>query len=108
MLKGKKKKKDQFYESSSFSGRIQSSSSPTSWFRSSTPRVRIYPVVSGETFGAAETILVQVKNQKSTEVQTGSLQDCDIIMVFCPITSRIGSDVEGALGREEGNENLKI
>ncbi|GLD74582.1 uncharacterized protein AKAME5_002591300 [Lates japonicus] len=34
-------------------------------------------------------------------------QDCYIIIVFCPITSRVGSDVEAALRREEVSQSQK-
>ncbi|GLD69039.1 uncharacterized protein AKAME5_002035200 [Lates japonicus] len=33
--------------------------------------------------------------------------DCYIIIVFCPITSRVGSDVEAALRREEVSQSQK-
>ncbi|XP_063322853.2 uncharacterized protein LOC134622792 [Pelmatolapia mariae] len=68
------------------------------------PTVKVYTVVTGRTFGIETSIMNQVKKQKFTRKsveETTSLKDCDVIMVFCPITSRIVSDVAAALRREE-------
>ncbi|XP_042283118.1 uncharacterized protein LOC121907556 [Thunnus maccoyii] len=60
--------------------------------------VKVFLVVTGETFGAHEVILEQVKKNKQLTVETTTdLQGCDIIIVFCPINSRLQSDVEAAM-----------
>ncbi|XP_076730615.1 interferon-induced very large GTPase 1-like isoform X1 [Maylandia zebra] len=79
------------------------SSSSRSWIRCT---AKVCTVVTGETFRAHASILEQV-NSASLEVQITSPQDCDIIMVFCPITARIGSDVAAALSREEVSSSEK-
>lgn len=81
-----------------------SSSSSHSWTRH---RVRICTFVTGQTFGADTFILEHIKNQKSVEVVTTSMRDCDIILIFCPITSRIVSDVQAALQKEEVSSSGK-
>ncbi|XP_018518535.1 uncharacterized protein LOC108891278 [Lates calcarifer] len=75
-----------------------------------TYKVKLYSVVTGKTFGADDVILEQVKNKRWTatlmEVTTDP-QDCYVIIVFCPITSRVGSDVEAAMRREEVSQSQK-
>lgn len=66
--------------------------------------MRVFPLVTGRTFGADESILEEVKNKTSLQVLITSLQDCDVMLLFCPITSRIRADVEAALRRVEGNK----
>lgn len=80
------------------------SSSSRSWTRCT---AKVCTVVTGETFRAHASILEQV-NSAFLEVQITSPQDCDIIIVFCPITARIGSDVAAALSREEGNNVILV
>ncbi|XP_035854770.1 uncharacterized protein LOC116057953 [Sander lucioperca] len=75
-----------------------SSSSPSSSSWSKT--VKVFLVVTGQTFGADQVILEQVENTgwSTWKVEiTRNLQECDVIIVFCPIVSRVGSDVEAAM-----------
>ncbi|XP_028249996.1 uncharacterized protein LOC114426655 isoform X2 [Parambassis ranga] len=66
----------------------------SSWWDLMYPyKVRVHTVVTGQTFGAHETMLENLKGTW-TMVEMTSLAECDIIIVFCPITSRTGSDVE--------------
>ncbi|TDH06465.1 hypothetical protein EPR50_G00113610 [Perca flavescens] len=45
---------------------------------------------------------------RSTQVKiTTNLQECDIIIVFCPITSRVGSDVEAAMREDSVSSGSK-
>ncbi|XP_028249948.1 enolase-phosphatase E1-like isoform X2 [Parambassis ranga] len=62
-----------------------------SWIPRVTPVSKVACVVTGETFGAHQTIVGKLENRIWTE--SSSVQECDIIIVFCPIFSRIGSDV---------------
>ncbi|XP_030283424.1 uncharacterized protein LOC115587642 [Sparus aurata] len=66
---------------------------------STSQTVKVHSVTTGQTFGADDEILEKVKNMKwHTKVKiTTDCQECDIIIVFCPITSRVGSDVEAAM-----------
>lgn len=63
--------------------------------------VKVYPEVTGKTFGADEVILEQAKKtgmRSTTTVEiTTDLQDCDIMILFCPIISRVGTDVDRAM-----------
>ncbi|XP_039674317.1 uncharacterized protein LOC120570143 isoform X2 [Perca fluviatilis] len=74
--------------------KAKTSSSSSSFWPKAT--VKVFPVVTGRTFGADQVILEQVKRSPEVEI-TRNLQDCDFIIVFCPITSCVGSDVEAAM-----------
>ncbi|TDH06473.1 hypothetical protein EPR50_G00113650 [Perca flavescens] len=76
-----------------------SSSSSSFWTKAT---VKVFLVVTGQTFGADQVLLEQVKRSTAVET-TRNLQECDVIIVFCPITSRVGSDVEAAMREDSGN-----
>lgn len=55
-------------------------------------KVKVFPVVAAKTFGADAQIL------KKVDVEVcGSPADCDVVVVFCPVISRVGSDVDDAM-----------
>ncbi|XP_029981198.1 uncharacterized protein LOC115412713 [Sphaeramia orbicularis] len=57
-------------------------------------KTKVFVDVSGETFGAHKYI----KNKLKSKVDlVPNPQDCDVIVLFCPVSSRVGSDVEAAL-----------
>ncbi|XP_050924850.1 uncharacterized protein LOC108874507 [Lates calcarifer] len=71
--------------------------------------VKVFCEVTGQTFGAHETILQQVKKKGLTSTQvkiTTDLQECDVIIVFCPIVSRAGSDVKAATRNMSGSKPI--
>ncbi|XP_050923253.1 apoptotic chromatin condensation inducer in the nucleus isoform X18 [Lates calcarifer] len=71
--------------------------------------VKVFCEVTGQTFGAHETILQQVKKKGLTSTQvkiTTDLQKCDVIIVFCPIVSRAGSDVKAATRNISGSKPI--
>lgn len=77
--------------------------------KSSTPTVKVHSVTTGRTCGADDEILEKVKNMRwHTKVKiTTDYQECDIIIVFCPITSRVTSDVLAAMRKiPAGNERF--
>ncbi|XP_036964588.1 uncharacterized protein LOC119025285 isoform X2 [Acanthopagrus latus] len=69
----------------------------SSWFWSKAQTVKVHSVSTGRTCGADDEILEKVKNMRWTQVKITDYQECDIIIVFCPITSRVGSDVSAAM-----------
>lgn len=75
---------------------------PKSWYGAT---VKVYPLVTGQTCGAHDVILDRVRSKWFTlvEVTTG-WQESDIIMIFCPVTSRVGADVEAAMRKVTGNK----
>ncbi|XP_018540224.1 uncharacterized protein LOC108888638 [Lates calcarifer] len=64
--------------------------------------VKYKMVIKGTTFGAHEQLMDQVKKHSQDEVHfTKSSEDHQIIIVFCPITSRVGTDADAALADEK-------
>ncbi|KAG7233676.1 hypothetical protein INR49_006713 [Caranx melampygus] len=62
-------------------------------------KVKVYVQVTGQTSGAHKTILGQLSKNNSTQVEfTNNVEDSYLIIVFCPIGSRAGSDVAAAMG----------
>ncbi|XP_061580276.1 uncharacterized protein LOC133446282 [Cololabis saira] len=71
---------------------------------SSKASVKVYKVTTGETFGADEDLLRQMTD--GLHVNFTSPEESDVIIVFCPISSRVGSDVEAAM--REVSDDKKI
>ncbi|XP_028808894.1 uncharacterized protein LOC114763397 isoform X2 [Denticeps clupeoides] len=59
----------------------------------SAKKVKYYPVVCGKTRGHHKPIMKLLK--VASEVSTP--KDSDVILAFCPVVSRLGTDVEAAL-----------
>ncbi|KAI7799986.1 hypothetical protein IRJ41_020132 [Triplophysa rosa] len=70
----------------------QTSSIPQSTQSSFEPLVKVHSVVCGRTLGADQQILTQLKGVILTDIT-----DCQLILVFCPVVSRVGTDIEEAL-----------
>ncbi|KAA0708404.1 hypothetical protein E1301_Tti005646 [Triplophysa tibetana] len=77
----------------------QTNSIPQSTQSSIEPSVKVHSVVCGRTFGADQQILYQLKGIKLTD-----MTDCQLILVFCPVASRVGTDIEEALKGIPGNK----
>ncbi|XP_036964581.1 uncharacterized protein LOC119025282 isoform X2 [Acanthopagrus latus] len=76
----------------------------SSWFWSKAQTVKVHSVSTGRTCGADDEILEKVKNMKWTQVEITGCQECDIIIVFCPITSLVRSDVSAAMREIPGDK----
>lgn len=64
-------------------------------------------VVSGKTFGAHKELIEKVTHQCQNRVRLiDSSDDAKITIVFCPITSRILSDVEAAMADVKGKGKM--
>ncbi|XP_038149228.1 uncharacterized protein LOC119788704 [Cyprinodon tularosa] len=62
-------------------------------------------VVSGKTFDAHLQLMAKVQAQMQERVQLISCsQEGQVLIVFCPITSRAGADVDGAMTNITGHE----
>lgn len=64
-------------------------------------------VISGQTFNAHQQILEKVKALSEDPdlnliEQKESNQDCQAIIVFCPIVSRIGTNIDAAMEQVTG------
>ncbi|XP_047457083.1 uncharacterized protein LOC125017696 isoform X2 [Mugil cephalus] len=58
--------------------------------------VKVHTVTTGETFGADQVLLRRV-NCEELLLERTDRQRCDVIILFCPIISRVGSDVDAAM-----------
>ncbi|XP_051500956.1 uncharacterized protein LOC127410015 isoform X2 [Myxocyprinus asiaticus] len=63
------------------------------------PSVRVHPIVCRQTFGADKQILEQLKG-----ITESSISDCELILVFCPVVSRVGTDIKEALMKIPANK----
>ncbi|XP_062267786.1 uncharacterized protein LOC133973758 isoform X4 [Platichthys flesus] len=69
--------------------------------------VKYKMVVRGETFGAHTQLMDQVKCATKGDVRLlENSQDSQIIIVFCPITSRVESDVKAAMTGVPGDKPI--
>ncbi|MED6275456.1 hypothetical protein CHARACLAT_026740, partial [Characodon lateralis] len=66
--------------------------------------VKIRVVTSGQTFGAHNELLNQL-GKKLVLIQGDQLRN-SITMLFCPITSRVGSDVKAAMTLVSEDQNV--
>ena len=56
---------------------------------------RCYALTTGNTFGCHMDLMQQLTEEGLTEVK--SQEECDVIIAFCPIISRVGADIQDAL-----------
>ncbi|XP_023249241.1 uncharacterized protein LOC111644565 [Seriola lalandi dorsalis] len=68
--------------------------------------VKVHTVTTGETFGAGEALMKQVETLLQLHVQRTSRNDCHVVVLFCPINSCVGSDVEAAMTQVSDNEKV--
>ncbi|XP_033833948.1 uncharacterized protein LOC117381165 isoform X3 [Periophthalmus magnuspinnatus] len=59
-------------------------------------QVKVFLLITGQTYQAHQQILDQLNAQGSKVMSTDDPQQCDLILLFCPILSRVRSDVEAA------------
>lgn len=65
-------------------------------------------VVGGKTFDAHLQMMAKVQAQVQDQVRLISCsQDGQILIVFCPITSRTGVDVDGAMSNVTGKQHFR-
>ncbi|CAI5670118.1 unnamed protein product [Oreochromis niloticus] len=68
--------------------------------------VKIYSYCTAETFGADKDVLYQVNLSQQLLVESTDLQECNTVIVFCPINIRVRSDVEAAMSKAPGNKDI--
>ncbi|XP_062407041.1 uncharacterized protein LOC134098105 isoform X2 [Sardina pilchardus] len=60
--------------------------------------VKLYTVVPKNVKKHCQTLLTSLDAEKVAKVtQASSVEECDVILAFCPVVSRLGTDVEAAL-----------
>ncbi|XP_055740947.1 uncharacterized protein LOC129825140 isoform X2 [Salvelinus fontinalis] len=66
--------------------------------------VQVYSQVCGKTLNTHLALMKQVEDLGLKRKET-SVEDCQVIMVFCPVTSRVGTDIEAAMSQVPGNRD---
>ncbi|XP_031656602.1 uncharacterized protein LOC109866141 isoform X4 [Oncorhynchus kisutch] len=64
--------------------------------------VKVYSQVCGKTLNTHLALMKQVEDLGLKQKET-SVEDCQVIMVFCPVTSRVETDIEAAMSQVPGN-----
>ncbi|MED6277586.1 hypothetical protein CHARACLAT_015002 [Characodon lateralis] len=77
----------------------RNSSKPKTSERSN-PTIKVYCIYPAEAFGADVALMKAVKNSKgkSPEVEETSVDECSLIIIFCPVSLHCTSDVKSAMG----------
>lgn len=78
-------------------------------FSSSIPTVLYRHVVSGKTFRADEQLIEKVEQQGQDGVRLVQTRENHMVTVlFCPISSRVGADVDAAMSDVEGKGKIEM
>lgn len=88
----------------------EQNSSIRSWFSSLLPSsrsllssvVKVFVQVTGPTCGADQAILKKLQPRSWTLKITDNWAESDLFLVFCPVTTRPGADVEAAMRKLQG------
>nr|XP_023649104.1 uncharacterized protein LOC111834250 isoform X2 [Paramormyrops kingsleyae] len=57
----------------------------------------VHMLAAGETYQADNTFLQKLKLKQ--QIELCSAESCSVILLFCPVVSRIGTDMEAAMAR---------
>lgn len=60
-----------------------------------------FVLLSGKTNRAHHDFVEKLKDVGHTEVD--SPEECDYLLVFCPVASRVGTDIKDAMNKMTGN-----
>lgn len=78
-------------------------------FSSSIPTVLYRHVVSGKTFRADEQLIEKVEQQGQDGVRlVQTRENHKVTVLFCPISSRVGADVDAAMSDVEGKGKIEM
>ncbi|XP_048841303.1 uncharacterized protein LOC125714602 [Brienomyrus brachyistius] len=62
--------------------------------------IKVHMLVAGETFNVHKTFMKKLNLQ----MELCSAESSSVILVFCPVVSRIGTDMEAAMARDTDNK----
>uniref|UniRef100_A0A1A7WUS4 Uncharacterized protein n=1 Tax=Iconisemion striatum TaxID=60296 RepID=A0A1A7WUS4_9TELE len=65
---------------------------------------KFFPVLAGKTNGAHQNLVNELKSHGQVEVDKDA--DADYLMVFCPIASRVETDINEALSKVLPNKDI--
>lgn len=78
-------------------------------FSSSIPTVLYRHVVSGKTFRADEQLIEKMEQQGQDGIRLDRRRgDHMVTVLFCPISSRVGADVDAAMSDVEGKGKIEM
>lgn len=72
-----------------------------------TPGIKVFTVLTGNTLGSHESFWKLLANHFDL-VKVPVVEDCDVTLAFCPIVSRVGTDIGAALPAIPGRWNSEI
>ncbi|XP_047665374.1 GTPase IMAP family member 8-like [Tachysurus fulvidraco] len=58
---------------------------------------KVFVLVTGNTLNVDKKFMEHLKQQKTDLQEVKNVAECDYVLVFCPIVSRAGTDIEAAL-----------
>ncbi|XP_043094916.1 uncharacterized protein LOC122345145 [Puntigrus tetrazona] len=64
-------------------------------------------IEAGKTFGLRTEIITHLQKQRPLVKEVHGVEDCDVILVFCPIVSRAGTDIDAALNELNAYSEFK-
>ncbi|KAL6463361.1 hypothetical protein MHYP_G00277520 [Metynnis hypsauchen] len=59
--------------------------------------LRYFTIVSGQTLNCHEEFKRQLQDKVSGLQEVSEREECDVILLFCPVVSRAGTDIKAAL-----------
>lgn len=67
--------------------------------------VKVHEITIGNTLNSDKDFTTRLKHKLPTWIEETEA-NCDVIVAYCPIVSRVGTDIEAALGKIPGNDLL--
>ncbi|MCI4394614.1 hypothetical protein PGIGA_G00170770 [Pangasianodon gigas] len=68
---------------------------------------KFFVLLSGNTLNAHKKVVDHLKNQRPDLQEVQTVDECDFVLVFCPIVSRAGTDIEAAVGKLQNDAGTK-
>ncbi|XP_053086563.1 uncharacterized protein LOC113531247 isoform X2 [Pangasianodon hypophthalmus] len=68
---------------------------------------KFFVLLSGNTLSAHTKIVDHLKNQRPDLQEVQTVDECDFVLVFCPVVSRAGTDIEAAVGKLQNAAGTK-
>ena len=63
-------------------------------------QIKVYVTTHGNTMNSDKEFLDRLSSQR--KIEKVDAKECHVILAFCPIVSRAGTDIEAALGDLKG------
>ncbi|KAL6463352.1 hypothetical protein MHYP_G00277430 [Metynnis hypsauchen] len=60
-------------------------------------KLKYFTIVTGQTINADKDFIRNLHKHRPNLQKVSSVEKCDFILVFCPVVSRAGTDIEAAL-----------